>query len=88
MKNMEQKICQSCAVPFEIIKCGTNADGTESQDYCELCFANGDFFYPKATMEDVIESSIPDCVPDPFPDEETARMKMKEFYPTLKRWAK
>ena len=85
---MEQNICQSCAVPFEIIARGKNADGFENQDYCKLCFANGDFTYPKATMEDVINSSVPDCVPDPFPDEETARKKMNEFFPTLKRWAK
>ena len=85
---MDQKICQSCAVPFEFIPCGKNADGSENQDYCKLCFTNGDFIYPNATMEDVIETSIPDCVPDPFPDEEAARKAMNEFFPTLKRWAK
>ena len=85
---MEKNICQSCAVPFEIIPRGKNADGTENQDYCEFCFANGDFIYPKATTKDVIEGCIKGCVPDPFPDEETARQKMNEFFPTLKRWAK
>ena len=85
---MEQQICQSCAVPFEIIKPGKNADGTTNQDYCELCFDNGDFHYPKATMEDVIESCIPHTIPDVFPDEDTARKGMQEFFPTLKRWAK
>ena len=85
---MEQKICQSCAVPFEIIPCGKNADGTENQDYCKYCFDKGDFTYPNATMEDVIEACIPNTVPEPFPDEETARKAMSEFFPTLKRWAK
>ena len=85
---MEDKICQSCAVPLEIIKPGLNADGTKNLDYCELCFADGDFLYPDATMEDVIEASIPNCIPEPFPDEETAREKMTEFYSTLKRWVK
>ena len=85
---MEEKICQSCAVPFEIIPCGKNADGTENQDYCKYCFDNGDFIYPNATMEDVIEGCIPNTVPEPFENEEIARKTMSEFFPTLKRWGK
>ena len=85
---MEEKICQSCAVPFEIIPCGKNADGTDNQDYCKLCYDNGNFTHPNATMEDVIEACIPYTVPEPFPDAETARKAMGDFFPTLKRWAK
>ena len=85
---MNEKICQSCAVPFDVVPCGGNADGTKNQDYCELCFAGGDFIYPQATMNDVIEGCIPHTVPDVFPDAESARKGMQEFFPTLKRWAK
>jgi len=44
-----EKICQSCAMPFEYGKPGKNADGTDSQDYCEHCYKNGKFAYPSAT---------------------------------------
>ena len=83
---MEQNICQSCAMPFEYGKLGTNADGTNNQDYCEHCYKKGKFAYPSATMEGVIENCIPFRVPHVYSDAETARKAMLEFFPTLKRW--
>ncbi|MCL2764743.1 MAG: zinc ribbon domain-containing protein [Treponema sp.] len=83
---MEQKICQSCATPFEYAKQGTNTDGTDNEDYCEHCYKKGKFAYPSATMEGVIETCIPFRVPHVYPDAETARKAMQEFFPTLKRW--
>jgi len=83
---MEQKNCQSCAMPFEYGKPGTNADGTANKDYCEHCYKNGKFTYPGATMEGVIESCIPFRVPHAYPDAETARRAMQESFPALKRW--
>ena len=83
---MEQKNCQSCAMPFEYGKPGTNADGTANKDYCEHCYKNGKFTYPSATMEGVIESCIPFRVPHAYPDAETARRAMQESFPALKRW--
>ena len=81
-------ICQSCAMPFEYGKHGTNADGTDNPDYCEHCYEGGAFKHPTATMEGVIEVCIPFRVPHAFPDEETARKEMQKFFPMLKRWAK
>ena len=87
MKNQE---CQRCgmtplAKPEDF---GTEACGGRSEDYCCFCYENGSFFYPDATMEDVIESCIPHVVPDPFPDAETAREAMLKYFPTLKCWKK
>ena len=84
---MENTICQSCAMLFEYGKRGKNADGTESADYCEHCFINGEFNTPDMTMEKMIEVCIPYRVPHVYPDAETARKAMQEFYPTLKRWS-
>jgi hypothetical protein len=83
-----EKICQSCATPFEYAKPGTNADGTDNQDYCEHCYKNGGFIHPNGTMEGAIEACIPFRVPHVYSDAEAARKDMKEYFPTLKRWAK
>jgi hypothetical protein len=85
---MNQAVCQSCAMPFEYGKHGTNADGTNNQDYCEHCCENGKFKYPSATMDGVIDVRIQYIVPHVYPDTETARNAMQELFPTLKRWAK
>jgi transcriptional regulator with XRE-family HTH domain len=79
-------ICQSCAMPFEYGKPGTNSDGTYNDDYCEHCYENGKFKYPGATMDGVIEVRIQYIVPHVYPDAETARKAMQELFPTLKRW--
>jgi quinol monooxygenase YgiN len=66
----------------------SNADGSKNEDYCCYCYENGAFFYPEATMDDVIESCLPHVVPDVFADEATARAAMREHFPTLKCWKK
>ncbi|MCL2843792.1 MAG: effector binding domain-containing protein [Oscillospiraceae bacterium] len=87
VSHMKEHICQSCASPFSHVKPGTNADGTNNQDYCEGCFQNGAFLYPDSTIEKEIEDALPYVVPSEYPDEDTARKALQAFYPTLKRWA-
>jgi len=84
-----QKICQRCGMPMEKPEdFSTNADGSKNEDYCCYCYENGAFFYPEATMEDVIEGCLPHVVPDVFPNEATAKAAMNEHFPTLKCWKK
>ena len=84
--------CQSCGMPFfEEGLYGTNADGTESSDYCKHCFTNGNFGNPDETMEEMIETCIPfevksDENPEGYPDADTARKVMLQYFPSLKRW--
>jgi transcriptional regulator with XRE-family HTH domain len=85
---LKEGICQSCAMPFEYGRPGTNADGTDNEDYCEHCYQNGAFKYPSATMDGVIDVRVQYIVPHVYPDAETARKAMQELFPTLKRWAK
>jgi len=85
----EKKICQRCAMPMEKAEYfGTNADGSKNTEYCCYCYENGAFFYPEATMEQVIENCLPHVVPDVFADEATARAAMSEYFPTLTCWKK
>lgn len=87
MDKTEMKLCQSCAMPMESADLyGTNADGSNSQDYCHYCFKDGEF-----TKEETMEEMIETCVPfvsegNPWPDADTARKAMKELFPRLKRW--
>lgn len=89
MENSEVKWCQSCAMPMESADLfGTNVDGSKNEDYCHYCFVNG-AFTKEATMEEMIETCVPFVSKgDPYPDEETARKAMQEYFPQLKRWKK
>ncbi|MDR0825109.1 MAG: zinc ribbon domain-containing protein [Prevotella sp.] len=90
---MEQKICQSCGMPLnESGDFGTNADQSENEDYCRYCFADGKFTQD-VTMDQMIEHCMQflddfNSDTDQQLTKEQAIAQMKEFYPTLKRWAK
>lgn len=86
---MSEKICQSCGMPLSEEKYyGKNLDGSVCQEYCCYCYLNGQFSKDE-TMEEMIESCIPFMIKDgECKDEETARAKMMEFMPNLKRWNK
>ncbi len=67
---------------------GTNADGTNSEDYCNYCYTSGAFSKDES-MDEMIESCVPHVVeahPDMSADD--ARKMMQDFFPTLKRWRK
>jgi hypothetical protein len=63
---------------------GTDADGSQNEEYCTYCFQYGNFVPLDSTMEQVIEKSV----------EAMRKMKMAEtiieqtklIIPTLKRW--
>ena len=40
---MEQQFCQSCGMPLTDENRGTNADGSNSEDYCVYCYKKGEF---------------------------------------------
>lgn len=84
--------CQSCGMPLQSDELkGTNKDNSLSTDYCTYCFQSG-AFVQDCTMDEMIEH----C--SQFVDEfnkdaekkvtkEDAIANMKQFFPTLKRWA-
>ena len=85
------KLCQSCGGPLgtgdEELQAGTNADGSESGDYCCYCFENGAFKDECKTVEDMIAYCAPLLVEyEMFPDEAAARSALQEQLPPLKRW--
>lgn len=84
---MENKICQSCAMPIESNDVyGTNKDGSINLDYCKYCYQNGEFLN-KVSMEEYIDMCVTYASQANMTQEE-----MKEYLtkvlPTLKRWSK
>lgn len=84
---MEQKFCQSCAMPMEGEAVhGTNADGTKNEDYCTYCYQGG-AFTGEMTMQEMIDFCVPHMVEGGHTENE-ARAMMDQVFPQLKRWAK
>lgn len=84
---MENKICQSCAMPISSAdQLGKNKDGSINQDYCKYCYDNGEFI-DKVSMEKYIEMCSQFGAQAGMTND-----GMKEFctklFPTLKRWKK
>ncbi len=55
---MARPMCESCGMPLKEGVKGTNSDGSESDQYCVHCYAEGAFTAPDATVEDMRQYSI------------------------------
>jgi hypothetical protein len=77
--------CQSCGMPLTEDLYSTNEDGTLNSEYCKYCFADGQFYAPDMTMEEMVEQCIPYVV-ELGMTEEAARQVVEETLPQLKRW--
>ncbi len=83
---METKYYQSCSMPMNSAQLyGSNSDGSQSEDYCSYCFANGKFTMD-CTMDEMINScAIKMASFHKDMTESEARDRLKQFIPTLKR---
>ena len=85
----DQKIrCQSCGMPLsrEFGNYGLLANGETSDEYCNICFKDGQFTQPKQTVEEMIASSIKNMTDEIGMPVEQATQLAHDFIPTLKRW--
>lgn len=86
------KFCQSCGMPLNNEVLGSNADGSNNDDYCIYCYKDGTFT-AECTMDEMIEycSKFVDEVNKhmikPMTREEYKDM-MRGYFPMLKRWKK
>ena len=87
---MEQTFCQSCGMPLTTELLGTNADGSNNEDYCIYCFKDGKFLQDYS-MDEMIEhcaqfiDEVNKQMPKPMTRDEYVQM-MRGFFPMLKRW--
>ena len=83
---MEEKYCQSCAMPMAGEMYGTNTDKSTNEEYCKYCYENGEFT-TNISMNEMIEFCVPHMASaNVETSEDDARKMMQEFFPTLKRW--
>lgn len=90
---MEQKFCQSCGALLEDDSMlGTEKDGNKNQEYCNLCYADGEFTQD-FSMEEMIQFRAQNHYIEEFNSHslmkytvEEAIANMRQFYPNLKRW--
>ncbi len=84
------KQCQSCGMPLQTKKAGdcrgTEADGSKSELWCKLCYANGAFIGPDCTLEDM--KKIVDAALKENGSSRLMRWLAQKQLPTLKRWQK
>ncbi|HMT01313.1 MAG TPA: zinc ribbon domain-containing protein [Candidatus Absconditabacterales bacterium] len=81
-----ERQCQSCGMPFDqdSEKGGTEKDGSKSTMYCSLCYKDGKFCRPDATVKGMQE-----LVWEKMKEKGFRRpMRMMAWYqiPRLKRW--
>lgn len=77
--------CQSCAMPMQKPEdFGTNADGSQNQEYCKYCYQNGAFTEPNITMEQMIEKCAGIMRQMNIPEAQIEQTKT--FIPMFKRW--
>jgi len=74
--------CQSCGVPFN--EGHADLRSTENPEYCILCFKDGAFTMPDATVETMVEISLPHVKADM--DEAAKRAYLHGFISSLTRW--
>ena len=63
---------------------GTNADGSKSEKWCSLCYADGKFVGPDCTLEQMIE-----IVDNALKEQNSSflmRWMAKKQVPKLERW--
>lgn len=84
-------LCQSCGMALEHDSDkGTEQDGSKSEEFCAFCYQQGKFTQD-ITMEEIIELNLRDLdewnkVAGLQLTEQEARIQLREFLPTLKRW--
>lgn len=86
----EKRFCQSCGMPMEADSdFGTDKDHTKNEDYCCYCYQDGAFTAPEMTMEEMIDFNLKFNEENghPFGTQEEAKAMMRQWFPTLKRWA-
>lgn len=88
---VNQHFCQSCGMPLNNEILGTNADGSQNQEYCQYCYKDGAFtgYFTMEQMIDFCSQFVEQYNADS--GQQLSRDEYKEvlrqYYPNLKRWS-
>ncbi|MFM7718052.1 MAG: zinc ribbon domain-containing protein [Actinomycetota bacterium] len=82
--------CQSCGMPLHTDRAGdcrgTEADGSRSETWCSLCYADGTFVKPDCTLPEML--AIVDTALRENGSGRIMRWLAARQVPTLERWRK
>jgi hypothetical protein len=82
------KQCQSCGMPLQTKKAGdcrgSEADGSKSEEWCNLCYENGAFIVPNCSLDEMKE--IVDTALKEKGSGRIMRWLAQKQLPSLKRW--
>ncbi|HLC84543.1 MAG TPA: zinc ribbon domain-containing protein [Candidatus Nanoarchaeia archaeon] len=85
---LDKPRCQSCGMPIMGSFFGSNADGSQMQDYCKFCFKKGAFLEPTVTLQVMIVNSVTYMTKTLNIPRDKAMEMARAVIPTLKRWQK
>ena len=78
-----QMFCQCCGMPLEDAILGRDKDGSLNEDYCQWCYADGEYTY--SDMDTLLDVCIRHMATQGL-TEEQARASMKDRLPQLDYW--
>jgi hypothetical protein len=81
---MSKNLCQSCSMPLDGENNGTEADGSRSVMYCQMCYEDGKFIDPELTLEEmkaIVDRSLREKGWNRF-----KRWATLAYLPSLERW--
>ena len=75
--------CQCCGMPLEDSILSREPDGTPNQDYCQWCYADGEFAY--TDLNALIDFCAGHMASPAWPEDQV-RAYLQATLPTLKHW--
>lgn len=79
----KQLICQCCGMPLEDSIMSREPDGSINEEYCQWCYADGEFKYQSA--QQLIDFCAEHMASEAWPAEQV-RAHMESIVPGLKHW--
>jgi hypothetical protein len=79
--------CQSCSIPLKKEEyLGTEEDGSKAEDFCVLCYKDGQFTEPMISQSEMA-SKITDLIAEKSKaDKASLRLAIELTLSSLKRW--
>lgn len=86
LMDLPEHYCDSCGMLLTPADCGSNANGTKTDNYCKWCYEEGAYTYT-TTMEAMIEDCAPRLAENTGMSLDEAVSLMGAILPHLERWS-
>ena len=84
----EKTRCQSCGMPIDASfgNFGTEANGSNSTEYCQFCYSGGKFTNPDQAVDEMVASSVDFMTSNLGFGRAEAEKLSNDVIPKLRRW--